>query len=130
MRSKPLLLLAVVVLLASSAFSAITFTPYTSYSQWQAGTSGWTHYPFLSSPINQSQNPFTSVLSDAGSFGAPRGVFIGTYDQVWTDRVTVAGGEVTTWWITDFRLAGFWRLLGLFSGWLRSGSHSDYRAPQ
>ena len=96
-----------VVLLASSAFSAITFTPYTSYSQWQAGTSGWTHYPFLSSPINQSQNPFTSVLSDAGSFGAPRGAFIGTYDQVWTDRVTVAGGEVTTWWITDLDLQAF-----------------------
>jgi len=107
MKSKTPLLLAVVVLLAGSAFAAITFTPYTDHNQWLAATNGWTHYPFISLPINESQNPGTSVLSDAGLFGPPRGVFVGLYDQVWTDRVTVSGGENTTWWITNTDMQAF-----------------------
>ena len=107
MRSKIPLVLAVIVLLAGSAFAAITLTPFTDHNQWQTATTGWTHYPFFSAPINQTQNPFTSFVSDAGSFGAPRGVFAGLYDQVWTDRVTVAGGEVTTWWITGLDMQAF-----------------------
>lgn len=107
MRNKLLLLLAVIVLSAGTAFSAITFTAYTDYNQWLAATNGWTHYPYLSTPINQSQNPYTSVISDAGKFGAPRGVFVGLYNQVWTDRVTAAGGEDTTWWITGLDMQAF-----------------------
>ena len=47
----------------------------------------------LSAPINQSQNPYNSVLSDTASFGALRGVCIALYNQVWTDRVTVGLDE-------------------------------------
>jgi hypothetical protein len=107
MKLRVLLLLALVTMLAGSAFSAITFTAYTDHNQWITATNGWTHYPFLSTPIYQSQNPGTSVITDAGAFGAPRGVFIGSYDQVWTDRVTESFGEGTTWWITGLDMQAF-----------------------
>jgi len=45
MRNRILRLLAMVVLLAGSTFSAIPFTAYTDQTQWLTATSGWTHYP-------------------------------------------------------------------------------------
>lgn len=107
MKLRVLLFLAIATLLAGSAFASITFTAYTSYNSWANATSGWSHYPYLATPINESQNPGTSVITDAGMFGAPRGVFIGLYDQVWTDRVTETFGETTTWWITNTNLQAF-----------------------
>jgi PEP-CTERM motif len=106
MRSK-ITLLTLVLLFATSAFAGITFTAYSSYPTWSAATAGWSHYPFLGVPVNQSQNPGTSFLSSAGSFGPPRGVFVGTYNQVWTDRVTQQFNETTTWWITGLDLQAF-----------------------
>jgi len=70
----------------------------------------------LSAPINQSQNPYTSVLSDTASFGALRGVCIALYNQVWTDRVTVGLDETTTRWITNHDIQGVRRSLGRLSG--------------
>jgi len=133
MKFRVLLFLAIVTLLAGSAYASITFTPYTNYNQWLNATAGWTHYPFLAVPINESQNPGTSVISDAGSFGAPRAVFTGLYNQVWTDRVTEAFGEATTWWITgldmqafggywDFSPAGYGQGLTLTVSLLNKGS--------
>ncbi len=119
MKLKFLLVTMVVLLLAGSLFadSDPTFTIYTNYAQWLAATTGWAHYPFCPSGIsavpcpinavNESQNPGTSVISTAGSFGAPRGVFVGPYTQVWTDRVTNAFAETTTWWITGKDMQAF-----------------------
>ncbi len=95
------------LLLALTATTALatpfTFTIYTDYSQWAAATAGWTHYPFVA---GQALNPATSVLSSVGSFGPPRGVFpAGT--NVWNDRVTQAGGEFTTFWITGQDMQAF-----------------------
>ena len=102
MRKK--LLLAVILFFAVGAFAApLTFTIYTNQAQWQAATAGWTHYPYLS---GQSQNPGTSVLSTVGSFGPGRGAFPSTMN-VWNDRVSQAGGESTTWWITGTNMQAF-----------------------
>lgn len=68
---------------------------------------GWCHYEFQPVPINQSLNPFGAVVTDVGSFGAPRGVFIGTYDQVWTDRVTTGGNEFSTFSVPGVPLFAF-----------------------
>jgi hypothetical protein len=107
MKTKIALLLAFLILGAGTTLASITFTAYTDYSQWLTATNGWTHYPFLSVPANQSQNPGTSLMSDVGSFGPPRGVFVGTYDQVWLDRVSSSGGETTTWLITGLDMQAF-----------------------
>jgi len=90
---------AVLTLSATSVLAVpLTFTVYTNYNQWWQATQTWAHYPFTaveSLGFNQS------VLTDAGSFGPPRGVFpAGT--NVWNDRVTVAGGQTTTFWLTDY----------------------------
>ena len=100
---------ALALVLALSATTALaapmTFTIYTDYPQWLAATNPlyWQHYPFT--PV-QSLNPKTSVLTTTGSFGPPRGVFPAGTD-VWNDRVTEAGGEVTTFWITGLSMQAF-----------------------
>ncbi len=123
MRNK-LILLSVIVLFVGSSFADPgTVTYYQDYNAWLAATSpaafnppgcgnAWCHYAFQSLPVNQSQNPFTSVVSSAGHFGAPSGVFVGTYDQVWTDRVTLGGNEFTTWSLATgqplYAFGGYW----------------------
>ncbi len=103
--------LALMLVLSASyalAAPALTFTVYTDYAQWWQATQSWTHYPFTgveSLGFNQS------VLTDAGSFGPPRGVFpAGT--NVWNDRVTEAGGETTTFWLTDYTSHGGMQAFG------------------
>jgi PEP-CTERM motif len=105
MRSKISLLLAFVLVLAVAAFAnpGPTYTVYFDYNQWMAATTGWSHYPFLPGEV---QNPGTSVITSAGSFGPGRGVFPNTMN-VWNDRVTQAGGEATTWWITGLDMQAF-----------------------
>jgi len=64
----------------------------------------WCHFSFVyddgSRPYKENKNQYTTVSSSVGAFGAPSGVFVGAYDQVWTDRVTRDGGESTTWSVT------------------------------
>ncbi len=109
---RKLLLFSVLVLAVNAAIAEpVIFTAYTNYNDWATATMGWNHFPFLSTPINQSQNPGTTVVTDAGAWGAPRGVFTGLYDQVWTDRVTQAGAETTTWFINSGptqAFGGYW----------------------
>jgi len=103
----------VLVLSASNALAGpgLTFTIYTDQTQWLTATAGWTHYPFTNV---QSLGFNQSVATNAGSFGPPRGVFsAGT--SVWNDRVTNTGGEITTFWLTDYKtyggpqaFGGFW----------------------
>ena len=91
--------LAIVLALSVSTALAVplTFTIYTDYTQWAAATAGWQHYPFTNV---QSLGFNQSVFTTTGSFGPPLGVFpAGT--NVWNDRVTEAGGEVTTFWLSD-----------------------------
>jgi len=118
MKLKFLLIPLMVLMLAGVLFADAdpTFTIYTNYTQWLAATASWAHYPFCPSAIsavpclsnlNENKNPGTSVISTAGSFGAPRGVFVGPYQQVWTDRVTNAFAESTTWWITGKDMQAF-----------------------
>lgn len=125
MQRRVIILLTIVLLIAGSA-SANTFTVYNNYSAWLAATSG-THYPFVSVPTNESQNPATSVATTTGSFGGPRGVFVG-YTDVWLDRVTAGGGESTDWTLTsgnpliafggywDFSPGGWGQGLSLYAG--------------
>ena len=105
------LLVVVLALSASMAFAAPVYTIYTDQAAWLAATPG-DHDPF-GPPQNIGE---LAVISSVGSFGAPRGVFpAGT--NVWTDRVTVAGGETTTFSDGDFyedgqtvyyAFGGFW----------------------
>src|SRR5271169_6123316 len=95
----------VLVLSASTALASpgpLTVTIYTNYAQWWQATQNWSHYPFTAVEnlgFNQS------VLTDAGSFGPPRGVFpAGT--NAWNDRVTESVGESTTFWLTDYLTKG------------------------
>ena len=120
---KRTLLLVVLLFFAVGAFASPgTITVYQNYGGWLAATSpasfnppgcagGWCHYAFQALPINQSQNPFSTVLSSVGSFGPPSGVFVGTYNQVWTDRLTVPGNEYTTWSVPGkplYAFGGYW----------------------
>jgi hypothetical protein len=86
----------------STALAApLTFTIYTNYNQWFQATQTWAHYPFTNV---QSLGFNQSVLSTVGTFGPARGVFApGT---VWLDRVTDTGGEVTTFWLSDYLTNG------------------------
>ena len=103
--------LALILVLSASnvlANPGLTFTLYTNYGQWWNATQTWAHYPFTaveSLGFNQS------VISNAGAFGPPRGVFpAGT--TVWDDRVTNAGGETTTFWLTDYQTHGGMQAFG------------------
>ena len=119
MRNK---LLLVVVLFFAVGAVASTMTVYQDYGAWLNATSPanfapplpqgcngqwWCHYQFQPVPVNESQNPYSAVLSSDGSFGPPRGVFMGVYDQVWTDLVTVPGNEFTTWSVPGVPLYAF-----------------------
>ena len=99
----------VLVLSASTVLAApLTFTIYTNYNQWFQATQNWSHYPFTSAEglgFNQS------VLTTTGSFAPPRGVFPAGTD-VWNDRVTEAGGEATTFWLSDYTIHGGMQAFG------------------
>jgi len=125
MRNK-LLLVVLLVFAVGAVANAGTITVYQNYGAWLAATSPayfapplpegcngswWCHYEFQPVPVNQSLNPYSAVASAAGSFGPPRGVFVGTYDQVWTDRVTVPGNEWTTFSVPGvplYAFGGYW----------------------
>lgn len=124
MKSK-LLLVVLLFFAVGAVASPHTVTYYQTYGGWLNATSPanwyppnvlppcapWCHFPYQSAPINQSQNPYSAVVTDVGSFGAPRGVFAGVYDQVWTDRVTVEANEFTTWSVPGvplFAFGGYW----------------------
>jgi hypothetical protein len=75
-------------LITSSA--AVTITTYVNESAWDAAVANhFVNEPFDSSGLQS----FTGVTSSAGVIGPKRGVLSGS---VWTDRVTVAGHESTT----------------------------------
>jgi hypothetical protein len=110
----------VLALSAATAMAGpLTFTIYTNYNQWWQATQTWQHYPFTNV---QSLGFNQSVSTTTGSFGPPRGVFpAGT--NVWNDRVTEAGGEVTTFWLSDTTMTsnGMWAFGGYWDfspgGW-------------
>ena len=92
-------ILAIVMALSVSTALAVplTFTIYTDYTKWAAATATWHHYPFGS---GQSLGFNQSVSTTTGSFGPPQGVFPGG-TNVWNDRVSEAGMEVTSFWLSD-----------------------------
>ena len=97
-----LLLIVLLFFAVGAVANPHTITYYQTYGAWLTATSPahfappepfgclgfWCHYEFQPTPIIESLNPYRAVNTDVGSFGAPRGVFTGTY-QVWLDRVTV-----------------------------------------
>lgn len=107
-------LFLLVFIAAVSALSiqvASASTVYTDYSAWLAATSG-DHDPF-GKPQDLGE---LSATSTVGVFGAPRGVFPAN-TNVWNDRVTIAGKEVTTFFDGDgdannpyYAFGGFWDL--------------------
>src|SRR5262249_62214637 len=67
----------------STAASAAVVTTYTSEAAWMTAVSGM----FVTEPFNNAGlQPFTGVISSAGSIQADH----------WHDRVTLGGGEFTT----------------------------------
>lgn len=107
------LFLGVVLALAVSASTAfagpIAYTIYTNYSLWLAATPD--EHDVFGPPQNLGD---LAVATATGSFGAPQGVFPAGIN-VWNDRVTVAGGEVTSFFDGDkdgqvpyYAYGGFW----------------------
>jgi hypothetical protein len=112
-RVKTLIVGVVLALSLSTAFAApITFTLYTDYNTWNNAlpTPPFDHDAFGPGQIIGD----LALSTTTGSFGAPRGVFpAGT--NVWIDRVTEGGGEVTTFFDGDgdqalgfIAFGGFW----------------------
>jgi hypothetical protein len=106
---KLFLLVSIVAVFALSTQAASASTVYTNYSAWVAATPG--DHDAFGAPQNLGD---LAVTTTTGSFGPPQGVFpAGT--NVWNDRVTVAGGEVTTFSDGDgdsaipyYAFGGFW----------------------
>jgi hypothetical protein len=69
--------------------SAGVITTYTNETAWQTAVGSVVTEPFNSGGLQA----FTGVETSAGGIGAARGVLTGS---VWNDRVTLAGGESTT----------------------------------
>src|SRR5271166_1983082 len=118
-----ILLLIVLFFAVGAIADPQTIAVYTNYDSWLHATwdgyhyppntlpplstscpHPWCHFSFVyddgSRPYKENKNQYTTVSSSVGAFGAPSGVFVGAYDQVWTDRVTRDGGESTTWSVT------------------------------
>ncbi len=68
---------------------AANFTTYTSEAAWEAAVGSWNTEPFNSGGLQS----FTGVVTSVGEIGPTRGFLSGS---VWQDRVTVSGGESTT----------------------------------
>jgi hypothetical protein len=86
---KAFLLIFTVAIFTLSAHVASATSVYTDYNAWLAATSG-EHDAF--GPAQDIGA--LAVTTSTGSFDSPRGVFTGT--NVWDDRVTLDGEEVTT----------------------------------
>lgn len=106
---KLFLLVSIAAVFALSTQVASASTVYTSYSAWLAATPG--DHDAFGAPEDLGN---LAVTTTTGSFGPPQGVFPpGT--NVWNDRVTLAGGEVTTFSDGDgdsatpyYAFGGFW----------------------
>ncbi len=104
---KGLFVALVLALWISTAFAGTVV--YTDYNAWLAATPG--DHDAFGPPENLGA---LAVNTATGAFGAPRGVFpAGT--NVWNDRVTVDGHEVTSFFDGDrdpqipfYAFGGFW----------------------
>ncbi len=110
MKQLRILPLALVLAIVPAFASTLAFDVYTDQTAWLAAVAGNDIDAF---GAGQSLGEL-SVTTTTGSFGAPQGVFpAGT--NVWNDQVTLAGGEVTTFFDGDgdpsipyFAFGGFW----------------------
>jgi hypothetical protein len=91
---KKLILFGALALVLSIPTAFAGTVIYTDYSAWLAATPG--DHDAFGPPENLGD---LAVSTITGSFGAPRAVFPETF--VWNDRVTVAGGEVTSFFDGD-----------------------------
>lgn len=106
---KKLILFGALALVLSIPTAFAGTVIYTNYSDWLAATPG--DHDAFGPPENLGA---LAVTTATGSFGAPAGVFpVGT--NVWNDRVTVAGGEVTSFFDGDkdssipyYAFGGYW----------------------
>ncbi len=106
---KKLLVLVALALVVSAPAALAGTVVFTDYNLWLAATAG-DHDAF--GPAQDLGD--LAVTTATGSFGSARGVFVGG-SLVWNDRVTVAGGEVTSFYDGDgdrdvpfYAFGGFW----------------------
>jgi len=81
-----------------------SITLYDNQAAWEAAVGSFATEPFNASGLQS----YTGVVTSAGAIGPARGVLSGS---VWTDRVTVAGGESTTF---SYKPGSFYGLGAVF----------------